>query len=174
MAGPLKGDELRDAKDFLVGAIAGQAQDLGILPAPDVHERAVDPIIRKVEVDAEEDARKGVAVAPAPPPEPEPPRGLKPGMEWLPEEVAGVATIDHVTGEVTLQMLGPPPAPEPPALARRRIRFRQLKALPDWAERVQKVLVNRDLSELQKAEAYEKIYQDSIRVFGRPKRAVGG
>ncbi len=63
MSGPVKDADLRDAKDFLIGAVADQAKALGALPNVRAHEDLVTPIIRTIDVDARDEQ-------PAPAPEP--------------------------------------------------------------------------------------------------------
>lgn len=168
MAGPLKAEELRDAKEFLVENIADQARQIGLMPAPDVHARAVDPIIRRVEVDAEDEARRGVRPDPPAPAVEEVERVDERGFEHFRGEAVGVAVIDPVTGEVELQMLGAPPPREPHWLRLRRARFRELRALPEWRARVEKVMHDPTLNADQRREKYESIYKDSVRLFGDP------
>lgn len=175
MAAPLKGEDLRDAKDFLVGAIAEQAKDLGWMPKPEIHERAVEPIIRRVEVDAEDEARRSVlgptalaALEPAPPP-PGPP--ARAGWERIPEEAAGAVLIDPKTGEVVqVVRFDEPEAPEIRHTAVRRARFRKLRELPEWRARVLAIVDDPTATLEQKANRYEAIYQDSIRFFGDPEK----
>jgi len=67
----LKSEDLRDTKDFLVESIAEQAKQIGILPNVEAHERFVEPILRQVEVDLEEQGAQPIA-SPADEPAEEP------------------------------------------------------------------------------------------------------
>lgn len=159
---PLREEDLRDAKDFLVGAIADQAHALGIEPNVRAHEDFVAPILRKVEIDVEAE-RQAELAAPAPPaPDPDAPLGPWEVRENL--ETGEIRMGVEVAAELERQR-----AAETEDVIAHRLYLRLLASKPDWKKRILAIALSRDLSQPQKKAKLHDLFTASFRYFGHPR-----
>jgi len=174
---------LRETRDGLLKAVQDQRRDVGV-PVPDERTAAefIDPIMRKVEVDNAESRIKDLT---------RPPRKPAPEQdgEWLGEpdhapkltEIPGTVTT-YSTGSAGTALLTPggpaiykPAAPwdrprtkHGPNTDAMLQRIRELKALPEWRKRLEKILFANETDDW-KASQYLKVLKDSVRLFGDPR-----
>ena len=167
MSKPLDEPTLRDAQDFLVDRIVGQGRELGAEPNVRAARDFIAPILRRVEVDHEDQVRAGTA------PEPlnlDPRDGVK-----VETETVGRVRWNLETDEAVLESLGGTPlALEPEESEERRIcrtYWRMLKAHAAWPEIRQRFLVvlsNRDTTPEQKRRRLNDVWRALFHHFGDP------
>lgn len=180
----------RATKDFMIETLADTTRQLGALPMGEHLEKVAQTVVKTVEINREETIRQ--ESLPKAHPDPKPgalpvdfmPDGLivpdswdeKRRAEWAFEQgpVEATVTIDRHTGKVMSVRYEdgakPEERAEPPQWQARRRRLRYLLSKPEWRERITKVFDAPGMTLPQREDAWEQIYQDSIRYYGDPMK----
>lgn len=166
MGKPVDDATLRETRDALVGAFAEQDRQFGAIPETERYEKFIDPILRKVEVDA---ASEPAPVAKADAGESVADKAERQGFR-VENEIIG--QFDLKTGR---QLSGKPV----PQQVRRRegkntklaryifAAIRNAPGLADWRARMDKIVFSTMPLEW-KATKYMEILHDFVRVYGNP------
>jgi post-segregation antitoxin (ccd killing protein) len=182
MSKELDAETLRATREGLVESFAEQDRQFGALPEPERYEKFIDPILRKVEVDVADEARRAAADVS---------EGDKAAASAELEEKArreGWRTEREAVGEFNLatgeQLSGTPVQrkPEGPYTRTARYIFRAIRNAPgliEWKHRMDKIVLSSHPPEW-KAKQYMKVLEDFVRYYGNPlakkdrKIIVGG